>query len=210
MKIPKSIFDIDNGKILGFGAELGEEHPGFHDEAYKQRRMDIVGMAARHEIGQPIPVVEYMPDEIKAWAVALAKLKALYPTHACREFNKNWELFNFREDAVPQLEDMSAVINGRTGWQIRPVAGLLHPRDFLNGLAFKTFHSTQYMRHHSNPMYTPEPDIIHEVLGKLARIGMTVPHVAHVSWRVNNDGLSCLQVMLSCCRTQSMLTWSIA
>ena len=30
-----------------------------------------------------------------------------------------------------------------TGWQIRPVAGLLHPRDFLNGLAFKCFHSTQ-------------------------------------------------------------------
>jgi phenylalanine-4-hydroxylase len=31
----------------------------------------------------------------------------------------------------------------RTGWKIHPVAGLLHPRDFLNALAFKTFHSTQ-------------------------------------------------------------------
>ena len=52
-----------------------------------------------------------------------------------------------------------------TGWGVRPVAGLLHPRDFLNGLYFRTFHSTQYMRHHGQPTYTPEPDLVHELLG---------------------------------------------
>jgi len=37
--------------------------------------------------------------------------------------------------------------------------------EFYGSLADGLFRSTQYIRHHSVPLYTPEPDVVHEVVG---------------------------------------------
>lgn len=44
---------------------------------------------------------------------------------------------NFQEGTVPQLWEIQEALQDATKWNIRPTAGLMHPRDFLNGLAFK-------------------------------------------------------------------------
>lgn len=48
-----------------------------------------------------------------------------HPPSPPSQFLRCWPLFDFREDTVPQLEDLSAVLQATTGFRIRPVAGLV-------------------------------------------------------------------------------------
>ncbi|VDL69520.1 unnamed protein product [Nippostrongylus brasiliensis] len=160
---PKSIYDLDicAKRVIMYGSGLDADHPGFKDAEYRKRRLMFADVALNYKHGESIPRIEYTESEKKTWGIIYRKLRELHKKHACQEFLDNFELLErfcgYSEHNIPQLEDICRFLKAKTGFRVRPVAGYLSARDFLAGLAYRVFFCTQYMRHHADPLYTPEP-----------------------------------------------------
>jgi phenylalanine-4-hydroxylase len=147
------------------GVPLPSDHPGVSDPVYRARRDHIAAISASYRRGEPVPDVDYTPAEDAVWA---AVSSALHPRHlrlACREYLEGVQRLDLPTTRVPQLREVSEKVARLSGFAIEPVPGLVPTRVFYGALAERRFLSTQYIRHHSVPFYTPEPDLVHEIIG---------------------------------------------
>jgi phenylalanine-4-hydroxylase len=144
---------------------LGEDHPGFHDPGYRARRNALAALALDWKPGDPIPEPDYTDVEHAVWQVIVRELEPLHHRHACRAYLEAKEELRLPTDHVPQLTEVTRLLSPITGFRYLPVAGLAPLREFYGAFSGSVFHSTQYLRHPSLPLYTPEPDVVHEVVG---------------------------------------------
>lgn len=170
---PKHISQLDqcNHLLIKYEPELDPTHPGFHDLEYRQRRKEVAQIAFNYKHDEKIPDVEYNYKEIKTWRFIYLRLKEAYAKYACEQHNKAIEQLErecgYSPDSIPQLQRVSEFLQRKTGWRLRPAAGLLSARDFLASLAYRVFQTTQYIRHWGNPEHSVEPDCIHELMGHI-------------------------------------------
>ena len=144
---------------------LADDHPGANDPAYRERRSEIAAAALAWTPGTPVPHIDYTDAEQKVWRTVCRELRPKHEALAVREFNEAVAALDLPADHVPSLDDVSARLEPISGFRYVPAAGLVPLREFYGSLADRVFHSTQYIRHPEVPLYTPEPDIIHEVIG---------------------------------------------
>ena len=144
---------------------LAHDHPGANDPVYRARRNDIAAAALAWRPGQPSPTIAYTEDEDNVWLTVCRELEAKHERYAVREFLEAKARVGLPTDHVPSLDEVSARVEPVSGWRYIPAAGLVPLEQFYGSLADRRFYSTQYVRHPAVPLYTPEPDIIHEVIG---------------------------------------------
>ena len=152
----------DDGEVT---VHLSHDHPGADDPAYRERRNEIAALALAWKPGQPAPAVEYSDAEQEVWRTVCRELAPKHEKLAIREFLAAKQALDLPSDGVPSLDLVSERLAPITGFSYVPAAGLVPLREFYGSLSERLFHSTQYVRHPEVPLYTPEPDIIHEVIG---------------------------------------------
>uniref|UniRef100_A0A672GP07 Tyrosine 3-monooxygenase n=1 Tax=Salarias fasciatus TaxID=181472 RepID=A0A672GP07_SALFA len=152
---PKRIADLDrcHHLVTKFDPDLDQDHPGFTDPVYRQRRKMIGDIAFRYRHGQLIPRVEYTEEEIGTWREVYSTLRDLYTSHACSEYLEAFRLLErhcgYSADNIPQLEDVSRFLKGT---ETRKDCGRLPGIPLLNSLSAARASSCV-------------PDCVHELLG---------------------------------------------
>lgn len=147
--------------------ELAGDHPGFQDREYRKRRDTIARLSMAWRPGQPVPDVPYTDDEHRVWRQILAALAPLHAKRAGRAYHEACEMVRLPTERIPQLSEVNALLKE---YRMVPAGGLVNARDFLLHLGAREFESTQYIRHQSRPFYTPEPDVVHELVGHAASL----------------------------------------
>ena len=147
--------------------ELHLDHPGANDEEYRERRDHIASLSKKFRETGVITDVDYTDEEQGIWRHVATKLEELHQKYASPFYLRAKKDLGITTERIPQLSEMNRRLKELTGFRLAPIEGLVDTRAFLSWLSWRVMLSTQYIRHHSRPDYTPEPDIVHESIGHI-------------------------------------------
>ena len=147
--------------------ELHLDHPGANDPEYRERRGYIASLSKKFRETGEITDVDYSDEEQGIWQHVATRLEELHQKHASPFYLRAKRDLGISTTRIPQLSEMNRRLKDTTGFRLAPIEGLVETRSFLSWLSYRVMLSTQYIRHHSRPDYTPEPDIVHESIGHI-------------------------------------------
>ena len=147
--------------------QMDLDHPGANDPEYRARRDYIAGLAKNFRETGVITDVDYNAREQRVWRYVAEELEELHENLASEFYLNAKRNLDIKTDRIPQITEMNKRLGELSGFRLAPIEGLVETRGFLSWLSYRTMLCTQYIRHHSQPAYTPEPDIVHEAIGHI-------------------------------------------
>ena len=143
---------------------LDSNHPGSNDADYVEQRCEIATAAHLADGGEP-PQIDYTDQDDRVWSEVLSTLIRAQESSASRVVIEGRRSLNLPVDRAVQLQQVSARLLHLSSYQMRATIGIAPAEQFFPALGDSKFHAAQFIRHYSSPFFSPDPDMIHEVVG---------------------------------------------
>lgn len=133
-------------------------------------------------------IIHWSAQENKIWNTLISRQLSHIKNKACDEYFVGLEKLQLPMDKIPQLGDVSKVLQETTGWQCYPVPALIGFGKFFKLLSEKKFPVATFIRTEEELDYLQEPDIFHEIFGHCPLL--TNPSFANYTQAYGKMGLN--------------------
>lgn len=114
----------------------------------------------------------FTEDDHAVWDLLFARQVELLGTRVITPFLDGIDLLRLSHPGVPDIEELNAILQPRTGWQTVAVAGLVPDEIFFAMLGERIFPVGNFIRTREELDYLEEPDCFHDMFGH-------IPMLAH-------------------------------
>jgi phenylalanine-4-hydroxylase len=135
------------------------------DSACAARRKEVKEKVDGHHPGDRLPEVVYDGEEDALWHTVISQLSRIQPDLSCARYLAAASRVRLPDNHVPSLREVSDQLRRHTGFQLLPAGDLVQPRDFYPAFDAGYFYCAMYMRCPAVPLYSPDPDVLHELTG---------------------------------------------
>ena len=114
----------------------------------------------------------FTKDDHAVWDLLFARQVELLGSRVVSPFLDGIDLLRLAHPGVPDLDELNAILEPRTGWRTVAVTGLVPDEIFFAMLATRVFPVGNFIRKREELDYLEEPDCFHDLFGH-------IPMLAH-------------------------------
>ena len=132
----------------------------------------------------------FTPEDHRVWDILFARQVAALGTRIVKPFRDGLNLLRLSHPGVPDLAELNARLEPRTGWRTVAVPGLVPDDVFFAMLANRVFPIGNFIRRFDQLDYLDEPDLFHDIFGHVPMLAD--PGMARMMERIGRLGVAAI------------------
>ncbi len=132
----------------------------------------------------------FTPKDHRVWDILFARQVAALGDRIVKPFRDGLDLLALSHPGVPDLAELNARLEPRTGWRTVAVPGLVPDAIFFAMLADRIFPIGNFIRTYEQLDYLDEPDLFHDIFGHVPML--SDPRMATMMERMGHLGVAAI------------------